>query len=68
MTITLKKMFAILLAMFLLATLFSCSKNEEESEFSEEEDAEEMVQAVSHIVVCHRTVACILKQRHLVSH
>lgn len=46
MTITLKKMFTILLAMFLLATLFSCSKNEEESEFSEEEDAEEMVQAV----------------------
>lgn len=39
-------MFTILLAMFLLATLFSCSKNEEESEFSEEEDAEEMVQAV----------------------
>lgn len=46
MTTTLKKMFAILLAIFLLATLFSCSKNEEESEFSEEEDAEEMVQAV----------------------
>lgn len=46
MTTTLKKMFAILLAMFLLATVFSCSKNEEESEFSEEEDAEEMVQAV----------------------
>lgn len=46
MTTTLKKMFAILLAIFLLATVFSCSKNEEESEFSEEEDAEEMVQAV----------------------
>lgn len=46
MTTTLKKMFAILLAIFLLATVFSCSKNEEKSEFSEEEDAEEMVQAV----------------------
>ncbi len=39
-------MFAILITAFLLATVFSCSKSEEDSEFSEEEDAEEMVQAV----------------------
>jgi len=47
MNITLKKIFAILLASFLLATVASCSKNEENSEFSEEDEgAEVLVQAV----------------------